>query len=173
AAQLDALGLAQLHRGDLRGGGGDLGRPVRGGRDGRGLGGRRGGLRGGVVHGRGFLRGLGSGRGGGGRGGTGRGGLGGGRARRGGLRGGRVLPVGVLRSGGRGARRRRLRRRLGGVRGGPRVGGGLGRHLVVGGEVLRPTRVDARGILSPLLAERVHEPLIRTELRGPGALCLL
>ena len=47
-----------------------------------------------------------------------------------------------------------------------------GVHHAVG-EILRPAGVDARGILLPLLAERVHEPLIRTEFRGVGALCLL
>src|SRR5699024_178433 len=72
APELDDLRLTQLHRRDLRGGGGDLLRAVRGRGDGglRGGGGIRGGLGGVGVHGGGVLRGLG-GRCGGGLGGGG------------------------------------------------------------------------------------------------------
>src|SRR5699024_8669201 len=154
APELDDLRLTQLHRRDLRGGGGDLLRAVRGRGDGGlcGGGGIRGGLGGVGVHGGGVLRGL------------------GGRRRPAGVRGRRR---GVLRGPVRGAggcaRRRRRRGGLGGGLGGGAVGG----RRALGGEVLRPAGIDARGVLAPLLAECVHEPLIRAELRGVGVLCLL
>src|SRR5699024_11679357 len=179
APELDDLRLTQLDHGDLRGGGGDLLRAVGGRGDGglRGGGGALGGLGAIGVHGGGVLRGLGGRRGGGlGGGGGVRGALG----RLGALRSGRRRPAGVrrrrrgvlrgtARGGGGRVRRRRRRGGLGGGLGGGVVGG----RRALGGEVLRPAGIDARGILAPLLAECVHEPLIRAELRGVGVLCLL
>src|SRR5699024_1725431 len=150
---------------------------------GRGDGGLRGGggVRGGLgvvgIHGGGVLRGL------GGRFGGGLGGGGGVRCalgRLGARRSGRRRPAGVRRrlgrilrlpARGRGGRVRRRRR--GGGPGGGLGGGVVGGRRALGGEVLRPAGIDARGILAPLLAECVHEPLIRAELRGVGVLCLL
>src|SRR5699024_9021292 len=155
APELDDLRLTQLHRRDLRGGGGDLLRAVRGRGDGGlcGGGGIRGGLGGVGVHGGGVLRGLGGrcggglGGGGGGRCGGGRGGGGGVRCalgRRGARRSGRRRPAGVrgrrrgvlrgpVRGAGGCARRRRRRGGLGGGLGGGAVGG----RRALGGEVLR------------------------------------
>src|SRR5699024_7877697 len=132
-----------------------LGRPVRGLLRGR---------RGRVVHWCGFLRGL--------------GGSGGLLGRGGGTSARRFLPGAVIGCGGPLGALIGPRRLLGGlvVRGGggagtgPRRGllgrGAAGAPRVGRGEVLRPTGIDTRRVLLPLLAERVHEPLIGTELRG-------